>query len=127
MCHQVARFCTRRRNLPSRRTSYHWPAASPCHDLLGVFAAAIGSALGGPVADRSRKLGTFPRTSTRRRGLCHQRHNCPFGSTSALPSNRLHWTEGLPRRASVPSRPSSRRRIAAILPRDSKQDGPRNK
>src|ERR1700756_5160763 len=94
--------------------SSHSPA-SAFRGLLGVFAAAIARTLAGLVVDQNRKVGTFRRTSTRSRGLCHQWHNYRFGSGSALPPNRLHWTEGIPRHACVLLRPLQHRRIAATL------------
>src|SRR6201981_1380622 len=89
--------------------------ASAFRGLLGVFAAAIGRTLVGLVVDQNRKAGTFRRTSTRSPGLRHQWHNYRYGSGSALPPNRLHWTEGIPRHACVPLRPSQHRQIAATL------------
>src|ERR1700739_4210143 len=105
--------------------SFHSPA-SAFRGLLGVFAAAIGRTLVGLVVDQNRKVGTFRRTSTRSRDLCRQWHNSLCGSDSAPPPNRLHWTEGSPRHACVPLRPSQRRRIATISRRNPKQGGRQN-
>src|ERR1700745_1705037 len=104
---------------------FHWPA-SAFRGLLGVFAATIGRTLVGLVADQNRKVGTFRRTSTRSRGLRHQWHNYQCGSSSALPPNRLHWTEGIPRHACVPLRPSQHRQISATLLTNPTQAGRQN-